>query len=78
MRAALTLDNELDSYFDPVERRGIEIGLSEKFARGRHPNFDEVIEPVFQEMGSDPELRRRLLSQDDIAESCYQHGARAN
>ncbi len=58
-----TLQDDLDSYFDEVEVRSIEIGLSEKLARGRHANFDEVIALVFREMAEDGELRRQLLSQ---------------
>ena len=69
-----TLQDDLGSYFTEDEQRSIEIGLSEKFARSRHPNFDEIIAPVFGEMGGDPELRRKLLSQADIAESCYRYG----
>ncbi len=69
------LEDDLSSYFDEVEVRGIEIGLSEKLARDRHPDFDVVIVSVFREMAVDPELRRRLLAASDIAESCYQHGS---
>ena len=69
-----TLEDDLGSYFDEVEVRAIEIGLSEKLARDRHSNFDEVIAPVFREMASDGELRRQLLSQTDIASAVYQYG----
>ncbi len=68
------LEDDLSSYFDEVEVRGIEIGLSEKLARGRHPNFDEVIAPVFREMAENGELRRQLLSQIDIASALYEYG----
>ena len=71
-----TLEDDLNSYFDEVEVRAIEIGLSEKLARNRHENFDEVIAPVFREMASDGELRRQLLSQTDIASAVYQYGQR--
>ena len=70
------LEDDLSSYFDEVEIRGIEIGLSEKLARGRHANFDEVIAPVFREMAEDGELRRQLLSQIDIASALYQYGTK--
>jgi len=69
-----TLQDSLSSYFDETEVRGIEIGLSEKLARGRHDNFDEVIAPVFREMAENSELRRHLLSQTDIADACYRYG----
>ena len=69
-----TLQDDLGSYFDDVEVRGIEIGLSEKLARSRHDNFDEVIAPVFRTMAEDGELRRRLLSQIDIASAVYEYG----
>ena len=69
-----TLQDSLSSYFDETEVRGIEIGLSEKLARGRHDNFDEVIAPVFRTMAEDGELRRRLLSQIDIASAVYEYG----
>ena len=71
-----TLQDDLGSYFDDVEVRGIEIGLSEKLARGRHSNFDEVIAPVFREMAEDGELRRQLLSQIDIASALYEYGTK--
>ncbi len=69
-------EDDLGSYFDEVEVRGIEIGLSEKLARGRHSNFDEVIAPVFREMAEDGELRRQLLSQIDIASPVYEYGTK--
>ena len=70
------LEDDLSSYFDEVEVRGIEIGLSEKLARGRYSNFDEVIAPVFREMAEDGELRRQLLSQIDIASALYEYGTK--
>ena len=73
-----TLQDDLDSYFDEVEVRGIEIGLGEKLARGRHANFDEVIAPVFREMAEDGELRRQLLSQTDIASALYEYGTKCS
>ena len=69
-----TLQDDLGSYFSEDECRAIEIGLSEKLARGRHSNFDEVIGPVFREMAEDSELRRQLLSQVDLADAVYQYG----
>ena len=68
------LQDDLGSYFDETEQRAIEIGLSEKLARGRHSNFDEVIAPVFVEMANDGELRRQLLSAVDIADACFRYG----
>ena len=69
-----SLQDDLGSYFDEAEQRAIEIGLSEKLARGRHANYDKVIGPVFKEMAGDAELRRKLLSQTDIADACYRYG----
>ena len=69
-----TLQDDLASYFDDVEVRAIEIGLSEKLARDRHANFDQVIGPIFVMMASDSELRRQLLSQIDIASAVYEYG----
>ena len=69
------LQDDLSSYFDESEVRSILIGLSEKLARGRHANFDEVIAPVFREMAENSELRRQLLSKTDIADACFQYGA---
>ena len=69
-----SLQDDLDSYFDEAEVRAIEIGLSEKLARGRHSNFDEVIGPVFRKMAEDGELRRQLLSAVDIADACFRYG----
>ena len=63
-----TLKDDLDSYFTETEVRGIEIGLSEKLARCRHPDFDEVMSSVFHEMADDGELRRQLLNWVDIAD----------
>ncbi len=71
-----TLEDDLGSYFTEDEQRSIEIGLSEKLARGRHSNFDEVIGLVFQEMAEDGELRRQLLSQIDIASPVYEYGTK--
>ena len=68
------LQDDLSSYFDETEQRAIEIGLSEKLARGRHANYDEVIAPVFREMAGDGELRRQLLSAVDIADACFRYG----
>ena len=66
-----TLKDDLDSYFTETEVRSIEIGLSEKLARGRHSDFDEVVGSVFHEMADDGELRRQLLNQVDIADAVY-------
>ena len=71
-----TLQDDLGSYFTEDEQRAIEIGLSEKLARGRHSNFDEIIAPVFREMASDGELRRQLLSHIDIASAVYEYGTK--
>ena len=71
-----TLEDDLGSYFTEDEQRSIEIGLSEKLARGRHSNFDEVIGVVFREMAEDGELRRQLLSQIDIASAVYEYGTK--
>ena len=70
----MTLEDELDSFFNASEVRSIEIGMAERFARNRHENYDAMVSPVFHLMANDPELRRQLLSQTDIAESCYRYG----
>jgi len=69
-----SLADDLGSYFSEDEQRAIEIGLSEKLARGRHSNYDEVIGSVFREMADDGELRRQLLSAVDIADACFRYG----
>ena len=69
-----TLKDDLDSYFTETEVRSIEIGLSERLARCRHPDFDEVMRSVFHEMADDGELRRQLLNQVDMADAVYRHG----
>jgi hypothetical protein len=69
-----SLADDLSSYFDETQVRSIEIGLGEKLARCRHPDFDQVVGLVFHKMAEDGELRRQLLSQVDIASAVYQHG----